>query len=83
MNVINLRSSISLDRYGSKVQKVSSCIPAVSNEIILATRQDFFFKKGSSCKKHKWHCIIGFLIKASLLNVYLILHYHLFFRKEM
>ena len=42
-----------------------------------------FLYKSSSCAKHKWHCIINFLINAALLNVYLILHYHLFFWKEI
>ena len=34
-----------LDRYGSKIGKVSRCRPAVSNETILATKQEFFFTK--------------------------------------
>ena len=38
-------SSISLDGYGSKLQKVSRCGPAVSNETILATRKKFSFKE--------------------------------------
>ena len=37
----------------------------------------------SSCTKHNCHCVIGFLINAALLNVYFILHYHLFFGKEI
>ena len=36
---------MSLDGYGSKTRKVSRCRPAVSNETILATRQEFFFTK--------------------------------------
>ena len=32
---------MSLDGYGSKTRKVSRCRPAVSNETILATRQEF------------------------------------------
>ena len=36
---------ISLDGYGSKIRKVSRCRPAVSNETILVTKQDFFFTK--------------------------------------
>ena len=34
-----------LNGYGSKIQKVSRCRPVVSNETILATRQEFFFTK--------------------------------------
>ena len=36
---------ISLDGYGSKIRKVSRCRPTVSNETILATKQEFFFTK--------------------------------------
>ena len=36
-------TSISLDRYGSKIRKVSRCRPAASNQNILATRQEFFY----------------------------------------
>ena len=36
---------ISLDEYGSKKRKVSTCRPTVSNETILATKQEFFFTK--------------------------------------
>ena len=42
-NTINVR--ISFDGYGSKMQKVSGCRPTVSNETILATKQEFFFTK--------------------------------------
>ena len=38
-------SPISLNGYGCKIRKVSRCRPAVSNETILATRQEFFFTK--------------------------------------
>ena len=38
-------SSISLDRYNSKIRKVSGCRPAVSSETILATRQEFILTK--------------------------------------
>ena len=55
--------------------------PAASYETILSTKHKFF--KSSSRPKHNWHCIIAFLINPALLNVYLILHYHLFFRKEL
>ena len=32
--------------------------------------------------KHNWHCTIRFVINTTLENVYFILHYHLYFRKE-
>ena len=76
-------SSIPLDEHGSKIRKVIRCRPTVSNEIILATRQEFFYTRVlSSRKKYNWHCVIAFLINAALLNVYFTLQYHLFFRKE-
>ena len=34
-----------MDEYGFKIRKVSRCRPAVSNEAILATRQEFFLTK--------------------------------------
>ena len=34
---------ISLNEYDSKIRKVDRCRPAVSNETILATRQEIFF----------------------------------------
>ena len=40
-------------------------------------------KKIKVAPKHNWHCIIGFLITAALLNFYFILHYRLFFCKEI
>ena len=40
-------SSISLDGYGSKIQRVSRYKPAVSNKTILATRYKFFFTKAA------------------------------------
>ena len=48
-----------------------------------------FLYKNSSRTKHNRHYIwitditVGFLINAALLNVYFILHCHLFFRKEI
>ena len=39
--------------------------------------------KRSSCTNYNWQCIIAFLINAPLLNVYFILHYYLFSRKEI
>ena len=49
----------------------------ISNETVLATRQEVFFTKAASRTKHNGHCNIGFLINAALLNVYFILHCHL------
>ena len=40
---INVR--MSFDRYGSKIRKVSRCRPTVSNETILATKQEFSLTK--------------------------------------
>ena len=77
-DAINVRWS--LDGYGSKIRKVSRCRPKVLNETILATKQEFFLYKISFRTKHNWHCFIGFLIITAPLNVYFILHYHLFFR---
>ena len=43
-NVINV--SISLDAYGCRIGKVDDkCKSTVSNETILATKQEFFFTK--------------------------------------
>ena len=39
-----------LEGYGSKIRKASRSRPAVPNEIILATRQEFFFTKVASVK---------------------------------
>ena len=72
---------ISLNRYGSKIRKVSRRRPTVSNETILETTQEFFYKNSPHTKSN-WHCTIGFLIKTASLNVYFIIHYHLFFREE-
>ena len=41
---------IKLEGYGSKIRKASRSRPAVPNEIILATRQEFFFTKVTSVK---------------------------------
>ena len=80
---IKLRSSsIFLKIFGSKIWKVSRCRPAVSNETILAVRQELLFTKNTSRAKHNWHCIIGFLINAALLNVFFNLLYHYFFVKK-
>ena len=75
-------SAIYLDGYGSRIRKVSRCRPTVSNETILATKQEFFLYKSRPRINHNWHCTFRFLINNAPLNVYFILHYHLFFRKE-
>ena len=41
-----------------------------------------FLYKSSSRTKYNWHCTTGFLSNSVPLNVYFILHYHLFFRKK-
>ena len=50
-------------------------------KLFLATKQEFFFIKVAPVQKH--NCIIGFMINTALLNVYYILRYHLFLRKEI
>ena len=71
-----------MDEYGSKIQKVSRWRPTVSNETILATKQEFFFTKAAPVQSITDIAILGFLINTASLNVYFILHYHLFFRKD-
>ena len=41
-----------------------------------------FVCKSSPRKRHNWRSAVGFLINAAFLNVYFILEYHLFFRKD-
>ena len=57
-NGINMR--ISLDGYGSKIRKVSRCRPTVSNETILATKQEFFFTKVAPLQSITDIIILGF-----------------------
>ena len=57
-NAINVR--ISLDGYGSKIRNASRCRPTVSNETILATKQDFFFTKVSSVQSITDILLLGF-----------------------
>ena len=76
-----LRSStIYLDGYGSKIRKVSGCRPTVSNETILATKQEFFFTKVAPVQSMTDIVPLGFWLLLLPLNVCFILHYH--FRKE-
>ena len=51
---------ISLDGYGSKIWKVSRCRPTVSNETILATKQEFFFTKVTPVKSITDIVLLGF-----------------------
>ena len=41
------------------------------------------FSLQSPLTKHIWCCAVGFLINTAPLNVYFILHYCLFFRKDL
>ena len=72
-NTINVR--ISLHGYGSKIRKKSRCRTTVSNETILATKQELCFRKvGNAIRNtihaiHNWHCAIGFLINTAPANV--------------
>ena len=61
-------SSITLDGYGSKIRKTSRRRPAVLNETILVTRQEFFFTKVTPVKSMT--DIIGFVINAAALNMF-------------
>ena len=45
---ITVSVRISLEEYDSKIQKVNRCRPTVSNETILATKQEFLFTKVAS-----------------------------------
>ena len=69
---------MSLDWYGSKTRKESKYRAAVSNETILATRQETFFTKVTPVQSITG--IIGFLINAALLNFYFVKIY--FFVKK-
>ena len=51
---------ISLDGYGSKIRKVSRCRPTVSNETILATKQEFFVTKVSPVNSITVFVLLGF-----------------------
>ena len=57
-NTINVR--ISLDRYDSKIWKVSRCRPTISNETILATNQEFFFTKVAPVQNVTDIILLGF-----------------------
>ena len=57
-NTINVR--ISLEVYGSEITKVSRCRPTVSNETILATKQEFSSTKGAPVKSITDIVLVGF-----------------------
>ena len=49
-----------MDEYGSKIRKVSRCRPTVSNETILATKQEFFFTKVAPVQSITNIVLLGF-----------------------
>ena len=51
---------ISLNRYGSKIRKVSTDRPTLPNETILATKQEFFFAKVAPVQNITDIAILGF-----------------------
>ena len=53
---------LSLEGYGSKIQKVSRCKPTVSNGTILATKQVFFFTKVAHVQSITDIVLLDFLI---------------------
>ena len=57
-NAINVR--ISLNRYGSKIRKVSRWRPIVSEETILETKQEFFFTKVAPVQGITYIALLGF-----------------------
>ena len=57
-NTINVR--ISLEVYGSEITKVSRGRPTVSNETILATKQEFSSTKGAPVKSITDIVLVGF-----------------------
>ena len=79
-NAIDVR--ISLDGYGSKIWKVSKCRPTLSNEAILATKQEFFFTKLASVQSITDILVLGFwfiLLTWMFISSYTTIY---FFRKE-
>ena len=61
----------------------SRCRPAPSNETNLATRQEFYFTKVATAQSINGILLCGFFINTAFLDVYFILHYDLFFHKEI
>ena len=70
-NTIKMR--VSLDGYGSKLRKVSRCRPTVSNETILAPKQEFFFTKETPAQSITDIVLLGFwlmLLPAMFISSY-------------
>ena len=51
---------IYLDDNGSKIRKGDICRPTVSNETVLATKQEFFFTKVTSVQSITDIVLLGF-----------------------
>ena len=90
INVINVRetwlrsSPVCLDGYGTKKQKVGRCRPAVSNETILANRQELFLTKVAPVQNTAdTFDTIGLLINIAHLNVYFTLASIYFFVNKL
>ena len=69
---------ISLDGYGSKIRKVSRCRPTVSNETILATKQEFFFTKVAPVQSITDIVLLGFsliLLPGMFISYYTIIYF--------
>ena len=71
---------ISLDGYGFNIRKVSRCRPTVSNEIILATKQEFFFTKVAPAQSITYIALLSFwlillpwmfILPYTTINVYI------------
>ena len=66
-----------MDGYVSKIRKVSRCRPAVLNETILATRQEFFFTKVAPVQSITdivlldfWLILLAWMFISSYNNIY-------------
>ena len=78
-------SSISLDGYGCQIQKVSRCRPVVSNETILATRQEILFTKVSSMQSithivllEVWLMLLSRMFTSSYITIYFFINIFIF-----
>ena len=73
-----LRSiSVSLNGYGSKIRNINRCRPAMSNETILATRQEFFFTKVAPVQSmtemvllNFWLILLSWTFSSSYTTIY-------------
>ena len=77
-NAINVR--ISLDGLGSKIRKVNRCRPTVSNETILATKQEFFFSKLAPVQSITDIVLLGFwliLLPGMFISSYTTIYFFL------